>query len=41
LFAVIRSAEAALAALGFEEDVDSLGGDMDAVELGVTDADRV
>lgn len=40
LYAVIRSAEAALSALGFEADVDSVGGDMDAVELDATDVDR-
>jgi len=40
LYAVIRSAEAALSALGFESDVDSVGGDMDAVDLDATDVDR-
>lgn len=40
LFAVIRSAEAALHALGFEDDVDSVGADMDDVELDATDGGR-
>lgn len=40
LFAVIRSAEAALAAIGFEADVDSVGADMDAADLDATDAGR-
>lgn len=40
LFAVIRSAEAALHALGFEEDADSVGADLDAVELDATDGGR-
>lgn len=38
LFDVIRSAEAALRAIGYEDDVDSVGADMDDVELDATDA---
>lgn len=40
LFAVIRAAESALSALGFEEDVDSVAGAMDDAELDATDGDR-